>query len=278
MKADLHVHSYFSDGSSSPEELLKLALNHHMNILSVVDQDTSAGLAHIRQVFAPSPINFIEGIEVTAYDFKRRQQVHILGYNLLNYQYIEQLCEPLRAARTRNTLRQLRRIQTEGFRIKEEQVRQFAKQATALYKQHIMSALIKAGYDTSIDGHLYRKLFKYNDFGQEEAEMIDVYEVIQAIKLGGGMSVVAHPGKLDSFELIPELASFGIDGIEKYHPEHSLKDQRKVQELIDRFNIHCFGGSDFKGKNGPDYFGECAMANVREFPDELLLDAHMKAN
>ncbi|UBM04621.1 PHP domain-containing protein [Enterococcus mundtii] len=86
MKADLHVHSYFSDGSSSPEELLKLALNHHMNILSVVDQDTSVGLAHIRQVFAPSPINFIEGIEVTAYDFKRRQQVHILGYNLLNYQ------------------------------------------------------------------------------------------------------------------------------------------------------------------------------------------------
>lgn len=272
MKADLHVHSYYSDGSSSPQELLELALKHQITDLAVVDHDTFAGITELKQVFASAPVNFIEGIEVSAYDLKRSRKVHILGYNVANHYYIEQLCTPMLSARTQNTLQQLKRIQAEGFRITEEQVRSFAGHSNVLYKQHIMSALIQEGYETDMYGRLYKKLFKSNGIAQVDIEYIDVYEAVEAIKLGGGMVVVAHPGQLDSFELIPELASFGIDGIEKYHPDHTLKDQRKVQELVDHFHINCFGGSDFHGVNGPDYFGECALTNVREFPDTLLLN------
>lgn len=269
MRADLHLHSHYSDGTSSPRELLDLAVKHKLTTLAVVDHDTFAGLQECQEVFALAPVNLIEGIEISAFDYKRGRKVHILGYNITKRQYVECLCEPMLKARTANTLYQLKQIQGEGYQIDEAAVRSFAEKATALYKQHLMAALIEAGYTKEIYGPLYQKLFKNQGIAQVDIEYVDVYEAVEAIKLGGGKVVVAHPGQLDSYELITELASYCLDGIEKYHPDHTLKDQKKVQELADRYHVATFGGSDFHGAFGPDFLGTSLLQDVREFPSFL---------
>ncbi len=81
-------------------------------------------------------------------------------------------------------------------------------------------------------------------------EKINVYDAIEAIKYGGGLTVLACPGKFDNYDLIPELASFGIDGLEKYHPAHRLRDLKVLSEFIQTYHFSCFGGSDFHGIRG----------------------------
>ena len=50
MKADLHVHSHYSDGSDSVEEVLKLARANGVTHISFVDHDTVAGLSEVLEL------------------------------------------------------------------------------------------------------------------------------------------------------------------------------------------------------------------------------------
>lgn len=276
MKADLHVHSCYSDGTLTPSELVSLAMKNRISDIAVVDHDTFAGVAELKEVFSQSPVNFIEGIEISAYDFKRNRKVHILGYAVQDPTYIEKICAPLLERRTANTLKQVKKIQSAGYEIDTEEVVKKAQNSTAIYKQHVMDVLIDNGYETEIYGPLYYELFKNNGIAEMDIEYMDVFKAIDAVKSGGGLAVVAHPGQLDSYEVIEELISFGLDGVEKYHPDHNLKDQRKVQLLLDRYQLKCFGGSDFHGAYGPDFFGASQIENAREFPDRLRLDQYTR--
>lgn len=276
MKADLHVHSCYSDGTFLPNELLAIAIKNKISDIAVVDHDTFAGTDDLREIFAQSPVNYIEGIEISAYDFKRNRKVHILGYGIQFPEYVEKLCQPLLERRTANTLKQVKKIQSAGYEIELEEVTKKAQNSTAVYKQHVMDVLIEKGYETAIYGPLYHQLFKNNGVAEMDIEYIDVYKAIEAVKLGGGLAVVAHPGQLDSYDLIEELVSFGLDGIEKYHPDHNLKDQRRVQQLLEKYHLKCFGGSDFHGEYGPDFFGESQIEDAREYPDCLRLNSFVK--
>lgn len=271
MKADLHIHSWYSDGTHSPAELLQLASEHQLTDVAVVDHDTFAGQDELVELFADAPINYIEGVEISAYDFKRQRKVHVLGYGIKNRRAVETLCEPLLARRSNNTLWQLRQVQRAGFPVTESEIRTVAKHSTGLYKQHIMTVLIQKGYAQRQYDSLYQRLFKNGGVAQKDIEYVDVFDAIAAIKQGGGMAVIAHPGQLDSYDLIEEAVSYGIDGIEKYHPDHDANDHQRVQELLDRYRLVGFGGSDFHGANGPDYLGKCVIERTQEFPDLVYL-------
>lgn len=268
MKADLHVHSCYSDGDSSPRELLSLALKHKLNHLALVDHDTFSSFEESQKIFSSSPVNLINGIEISACEPKRKQPLRILGYNIKKRTYIHQLCEPVRISKTKNTLQQLKTIQSEGYRISETSLWENAGEAMVLYPRHLFKTLTKNGYPKHAVNHLAKKINQEKK--RKELVYADVYEAIEAVRLGGGMAVVAHPGKDDNYELIPELVSFGIDGIEKYHPAHQEKDRKIIQELLDFYQLSCFGGSDFHGNKGPHAFGENIITDVREFPDTIL--------
>lgn len=276
MKADLHVHSCYSDGTFLPNELLTVAIKNKISDIAIVDHDTFAGTDELRALFAQSPVNYIEGIEISAYDFKRNRKVHILGYGIKFPEYVEKICAPLLERRTANTLKQVKKIQSVGYEIEVEEVMKKAQNSTAVYKQHVMDTLIDKGYETAIYGPIYYQLFKNNGVAEMDIEYVDVFKAIEAVKVGGGLAVVAHPGQLDSYDLIEELVSFGLDGIEKYHPDHNLKDQRRVQQLLEKYNLKCFGGSDFHGEYGPDFFGESQINDAREFPECLRLNSYVK--
>lgn len=266
MKADLHIHSCYSNGFFDPSEILRLSVKHKLNHIAIVDECTFAGVDAAKAVFSDSPVNLIEGIEIPARDRKRNQSVTILGYNISNRKYVEQLCESLLTARTNQTLRQLSFIQKQGYKIKEEEVRDTAKNPLILYPCHIFRVLKRKGYDDrSIKPSQSVDLLQ----GANEC-FVDVYEVIEAIKIGDGMTVLGCPGKSKTYELIPELASFGLDGLEKYHPAHRTFEQNILQELIDQYKFACFGGSDFHGESGAGKFASTLITDVREFPDILL--------
>src|SRR5258708_236756 len=76
--ADLHLHTFFSDGTYSPEEMVSKARQNGLAALALTDHDTVEGCARAAAACQTAAIEFIPGTELTAeHD---GNELHILGY------------------------------------------------------------------------------------------------------------------------------------------------------------------------------------------------------
>ncbi|ANU12143.1 PHP domain-containing protein [Planococcus antarcticus] len=251
MKADLHVHSHYSDGADSVENVIKKAKKAGVTAISFVDHDTVSGWPEQRRIAEVYGIQAIPGIEISAYDFKRQRKVHILGYHFTpEASAITNLCNGLLELRQSLSLWQVERIREAGFHVDTEAVIESAKPSATVYKQHIMKQLIDAPYTSKEYKFLYKSLFKGTGVAAGDIEYAAATDAVRAIVSDGGLAVVAHPGQLDSFDLIPELLEAGLGGIERNHFDHSSEDHRKVEELAQRYGLVMTGGSDYHGAFG----------------------------
>lgn len=247
MKADLHVHSDYSDGADSVEDVLDAALEKGITTISFVDHDTTDPYTHAQEAGRARGIQVIPGIEISAYDFKRNRKVHILGYDYRPAaSHIKELCAELLERRNRHSWKQVETLNQNGYHIDPKQLR--TSLGGILYKQHIMDALTDAPYESTFYSELYRKLFKGEGICAGDIEYIDAHLAVRAIKADGGIPVLAHPGQLNSFDLVPELLKSGLAGIELEHPDHTEADRERVQELAEHYDLMMTGGSDYHGR------------------------------
>ncbi|GLO65417.1 PHP domain-containing protein [Oceanobacillus kimchii] len=258
MKVDLHVHSHYSDGSNAVSEVMKQAKKNGVTHLSFVDHDTVDGWLDIQRQANHFDINVIPGIEISAYDFKRERKVHILGYNYKQEaNHIRNICNPLLHRRNDHSLWQIRKINELGYQIDEQVIKQKALPSNTIYKQHIMDELTKAPYDSMEYRNLYQQIFKHNGVAAGDIVYIDAFDAVEAIVKDGGIAVVAHPGQLESYDLIPELVEVGLGGLERNHPDHTVRDHDKVETLAEELNLLMTGGTDYHGGFGiPIQIGE----------------------
>ena len=80
MFADLHLHSLFSDGTFTPEEIVAHGRRLGFAALALTDHDTVEGCARMAAACRVERIEFIPGTELTA-EFGDHE-LHILGYYL----------------------------------------------------------------------------------------------------------------------------------------------------------------------------------------------------
>jgi hypothetical protein len=138
-----------------------------------------------------------------------------------------------------------------GYPISIGEVEAEAKGAAVLYKQHAMSVLVRKGRADSIYGAEYRKLFGAGGTCAGDIRYVDAFDALRAIHEDGAVAVLAHPGQLDSWELLDELLLAGLDGVELYHESHSLADHEKVLARLEtRPGMILTGGSDDHGSLG----------------------------
>ncbi|WP_211745649.1 PHP domain-containing protein [Paenibacillus sp. Marseille-Q4541] len=257
MKVELHCHTNLSDGSCSFTEVLELAAQEHISHLAITNHDTTVGLGEMVNQGKESGIEIIPGIEISAYDFVRNRRVHILGYEIEpGNKAIADLCDPLIQQRHEGCQRAVETLIQAGYDITWEQVMKYAEGGTGVYKQHIMHALIEEGYTDSFYGDLYKTLFSRGRDGETAGlaytpmEYVDAERAITAIIAAGGVPVLAHPGQYESFEFVPELTSYGLQGIEMLHPLHGPQDEQRAARLAKEYNLFVTGGSDFHGSYG----------------------------
>jgi hypothetical protein len=252
VKGDLHVHSRISDGSLSIEEIVREAVRLKIDFLSITDHDTTQGIDTLVLEGRLHGIITIPGVEVSAYDRKRKRKVHLLGYGFETpANAIEGFCEPTRIARDEMTRRQVDVLRDAGYPITIEEVEEEAAGAGVLYKQHIMAVLTKKGLADGVRGTLYEKLFKNNGICSQEIQYPDVFDALKAIHADGGAAVLAHPGQFDSWELLEELIDEGLDGIEIFHPDHEfIHHCKSFSAALNHSRLILTGGSDFHGAYG----------------------------
>ncbi|WP_053228314.1 PHP domain-containing protein [Spirochaeta cellobiosiphila] len=254
---DLHIHTSSSDNLMTTTEILTSLKQVGIHSVAVTDHDTMKGIHSFQEESLFYGVSVIPGIEINCIDSGSGRQMSILGYFKENYiPEVESALYPLREIRQNNAYEAVRRVRRNGYRITWEAVQELAEPDRVITPTHIMEALRQEGYTMTLFGPLYEELF---NSGKEQRRtglayfptpLWEYHKVIELIKDNGGIPVLSHPGKNNLFELIPELVSSGLQGIEAYHPKHSCQDRALALALARKYHLTITGGTDYHGIYG----------------------------
>ncbi len=224
-----------------------------VDCLAITDHDSLASLSRSSVLGARYKVKIIPAVEFSAFDEARGRKVHILCYMPKKPDRLEGLC--LRTSEGRMKLgKSLAMKVLEKYPISIESILRYSAGSKAIYKCHIMHALMDYGFTTELYGSVYDEIFDVNEGlcaeqVRSEADFYpDVKFVLTLIKASGGIPVMAHPKVFDSLDLLEELAKEKlIDGAEVYHSSADEKYRREIAELCEKYNLIQTGGSDFHG-------------------------------
>jgi len=253
MKADLHIHSTFSDGCDSIEAITEIAKKKSLDAIAITDHDTFSHVAYIANLPSNVGIEVIAGIELSAAYRKTNTRAHILGYGIKKPRVLTPLTQPLLEARNRNSEKQAEILIEMGYRIDLDKLAR--ADGKYLYKQHIMDWLVTTRQTPDMFGRFYFETFKQGGPCAFDIEYLDVFEAVRAIKEAGGLAVLAHPGQQQNFWLIPELVKAGLDGLELNHHTHSEDDRIALRIYANQHKLFLAGGSDYHGRYEPQPYG-----------------------
>lgn len=128
-----------------------------------------------------------------------------------------------------------------------------------LYKANVIHIL---GYGIDTDNEDLKSLYSKNKIGSSSLiyrmlTLRNPEEVIEKIKLAGGIAVLAHPccyWTLSLDEFVRDLVEMGLDGIEVYYKYKRLRKFVKfhkkttVEKIADKYHLIKTGGTDSHGK------------------------------
>ncbi|MFA6583680.1 MAG: PHP domain-containing protein [Elusimicrobiaceae bacterium] len=241
---DLHTHSYYSDGTSSPSEVVKHAVRRNVEILALADHDTVDGVAEARGEARRLNIRFIPAVEISTC---LHDHLHILGYgiNTAHAPLIEflQECRKKRIVRIRTITQQL---QAENVLLDYEEVAACARNTVS--RPHVADLLVKKGYAVSRQD-AFRKYLTPGKPGYVQPSGPDIFETMAQITSAGGVPVLAHPGIVQSRWDFPAWTNAGLRGIEVYYPLHKTSMMNTLEDVAEKYGLFITGGSDY---HGPD--------------------------
>lgn len=247
MTADLHIHTTASDGRFSPLNIIEQATQAELSYIGITDHDTVDGLLqlHEMQDTLPPGLSIISGIELST-DLPDNE-VHILGYciDIFNVELRRQL-KTLIAHRHDRAQQMINKLNHLGYSITYRQVLTLAGHATAIGRPHIAQALVENEYFASI-AEVFDTLLAKGGAAYVPHYKFTPKQVIQLIITAGGIPVLAHPGLVGNDELVLQIISSGVLGLEVYHPKHTQEQIQKYLRLAQEHQLAITGGSDFHG-------------------------------
>lgn len=271
---DLHTHSTASDGSFSPEQLVQEAHEINLKAIALTDHDVVSGVPDFLKAaqFYPD-LQAIPGVELGVDHSANIEILALFIPNLLPFQQRE---KELLAIRNEANHKRLELFNQIGIPLSWEDVAldEKGQQRRLIGKPHFAEALLKKGFISS-----FREAFdKYMGDGRPiyvKKNDPSVEETITFIRENGAFPILAHPCHInykgnDLFELIKDLQSKGLMGIEVYHSDHTIEQTKQYLEIAHTLHLLISGGSDFHGAPHPDVQLGIGKGNL-SIPDDLLL-------
>ncbi|MBO5423557.1 MAG: PHP domain-containing protein [Fibrobacteraceae bacterium] len=246
--ADLHLHTKFSDGELSVEDLIRLAKKKGLRCISITDHDNLDSFQAAIEPAREANLEIIPGIEISS--VWQGRDIHILGY----------FCDPTNLAlnlELENFMRQritrakaiIKKLNALGIDIRYEKVASYCK-GKVIGRPHIAMTLVDEEYISSF-AEAFTKYLGEGCAAFVEKKGLNPQQTIRLIENSGGIAVLAHPYKSGIDEaFIEDLVDWGIQGIETYSPAQKGNVGRRFREIAQRFNLVGTGGSDFHSMHG----------------------------
>jgi predicted metal-dependent phosphoesterase TrpH len=247
---DLHLHTTASDGVLSPRELVSLAASRGIDVLSVTDHDTMAGIPEAASQAAALGIEIVSGIEITA--VLNGRDVHVLAYDVDPHSpEIAVLLAGQREERADRAREIADLLSAAGAPIDiAPLLRAATARCVAVARPQIARALVEAGHVTTV-AEAFEKFLSTGRPCYVPHRGPSPSHVVRCIAAAEGISSLAHPGLLDRDDVIPPLVEEGLFALEAYHSEHDLGTQARYVDLARRYGLALSGGSDFHGNGRP---------------------------
>lgn len=244
MAVDLHLHTFFSDGSYSPHELVCSAKKAGISCISVTDHDTIDGLLECREAAINAGLGWISGLELTA-EF-HSHEVHVLGYGIRAAEFFLERLRQFQRARMQRICRIIERLNRLGVGLRLDQVLSCVK-GPSPGRPHVAWALVREGFCSTYE-EAFAKYLRSGGPCWVPRPRISFDEAVELIRGAGGVAVLAHPGLLCSERTVLALIERGVDGIECFHPKHSDAQADRYRRVATERGLLVTGGSDCHGK------------------------------
>lgn len=260
--ADLHVHTYLSDGTFSPKEVVEQANDMGLSCIAITDHDCVDGIEPALETGRRLGLEVIPGVELTAEE--KFAEVHILGF-YINYkdERFLKLLKAIRQSRVERTYQIIEKLKKYNVVIDPEEVFKTSGPGS-VGRLHVAFVMEKYGYVSSVKEAFRRYIGDKAPCYVRHFE-ISAMEAIAEIKRIGGVTVFAHPYVMGEDRFIPQFVKYGLNGIEAYHSDHPTSASKYYVELAKKYKLLITGGSDCHGLGK----GEILMGKVK-IPYELV--------
>ncbi len=249
---DLHIHSTFSDGTRTVEEIAVLAQAGGMQVITLTDHDNTNGLKPMAEALlqSGSGIRFIPGIELSSGE---NGLTHILGLGVGDQsQPLQDQLAALRrkrVERTRKTIAELNRLT--GVTLSESFLEEADEQDHAVGRLHVARQLVAWQIVRTVE----EAFSKYLGLGKPAfipLEHISTEAAIDTLRKSCAVPVLAHPMRTglrgaELEHLIVHLKDAGLRGLEVFHPSASREDAQWLYGLARKHQLLVTGGSDYHG-------------------------------
>lgn len=249
---DLHIHTTASDGTCTPEEVVRLAKKKGFSLIAITDHDTMDGVKEALEAGKKYNVEVIPGVEISAgVDL----EVHMLGYGMSpDHPVMAEMMEDMRQARIERMVKIIQNLRNMGIDITQEEVEALAD--GAIGRPHIARVLISHGVVPDVRT-AFREYIGLNAPAYAERRKMTSEKVIRNIRAAGGVPVLAHGGLLRISEVqmnqwIDNMVKAGMMGLECYHNAHTPAMERFMRSAAQRRGLLVTGGSDFHGATRKD--------------------------
>jgi 3',5'-nucleoside bisphosphate phosphatase len=265
MKADLHNHSYYSDGVLSPTEVVRLASQAGCDLFSLTDHDTTDGIAEAQLEADSLNLNLVNGVEISA--LWRNMAIHILGLGVdINNDTLQTGLEHNQKLRKERAEKIALGLWRSGIEDALEKTQAFSK-TNMLTRTHFAQMLISEGYCKDMKS-VFRRYLTGKKPGGVGVQWEGYDNVVKWIHEAGGKALIAHPlryrmtnTKIKNM-LIDFKDAFG-DGLEVVTGTSTQEEINLSCQWTKDYNLLASCGSDFHG--WPNQ--RLRIGNLKDLPD-----------
>lgn len=265
---DLHMHSYYSDdGEFEPKQLIDLCLEKNIKYFSIADHNSVRGIKEAKEYCVGKNINIIPAIELDC--TFNEINLHVLGYGIdydktVFYDIEDNIIKQEQFA----SKKRMKLVKELGIDFSDEVINSLSRngvvngemiaEAAMKFDKNHENPLLMPYYENGSrsDNPYVNFYWDYCAQGKAayaEVSFISLQEAINIIEESGGIPILAHPGNniKENINLLEQIISCGIKGIEVYSSYHSKKQVEFYKKFSLKHKLLLTCGSDFHGKTKP---------------------------
>lgn len=263
---DLHLHTNFSDGELSPEELMKRCRQHGLRQVAVADHDTVEHIVPAKKAGAALGIEVWPATELSV--IYGEKPLHLLGYGFRPTPTMQEALASQKKARVVRIGQMADRLRALGWQFDRSAL---LKDEGTVGRPALAAAVVqdprnrqRLGQEGLSDQIAFLQAYLVEgEPAYVERERLTIERGVGIIHEAGGVAVWAHPWW--TFRRYPErvpatldeLAKIGLDGVEAFYPTHSKEQVESLLAEAKRLNLLVTAGSDYHGPHhAPTVFPE----------------------
>ena len=252
MKIDFHLHTYYSDGTMSPEEIVQEAKKQGLEAIAITDHNRLDSWPELQELGVTYDIKVVRGVEINCKH--QGKQYHLLGYGFDNSEKLIKLIEKAATELEKMNSVLIEKLSLEYPNISIEDYREYTYDRAKGGWKGLHYMMHKGLSKTLFEGF---KFYKSHGCDFRDYDFPDAQVLCEAIKEAGGVSVLAHPGEYNKnaavsevIDLIKSFKEIGVQGIECYYPTHSDELRAACVTFCRENNLIMTLGSDEHGEFG----------------------------